>query len=133
MNDAPVLVNEKFHVTSKWPFSERHYKMEYKPLSEEGEQIDARDVAHVHTKRSSRGKRFGGLSPRSWSKSQLAVLGFVIAAAVQSKLQQGRITVNSGRGGSDMNKLIGGGCGRGMCPLPREARKRLTDRHPAHN
>ncbi|KAL5475161.1 hypothetical protein EMCRGX_G027227 [Ephydatia muelleri] len=86
MNDAPVLVNEKFHVTSKWPFSERHYKMEYKPLSEEGEQIDARDVAHVHTKRSSRGKRFGGLSPRSWSKSQLAVLGFVIAAAVQTSL-----------------------------------------------
>ena len=41
--------------------------------------------------------------------------------------------LEGGGGGVLHEKLIGGGCGRGMCPLPREARKLLTDRHPAHD
>lgn len=81
MNGAPVLLGEKLHI--KWPFSERLYKTEYKTFSESREQIDAGDIAHVKTKGSS---RFGGLSPSSWTKSQLAMLTFVIAAVVQSKL-----------------------------------------------
>ena len=97
MNGAPVLLGEKLHI--KWPFSERLYKTEYKTFSESREQIDAGDIAHVKTKGSS---RFGGLSPSSWTKSQLAMLTFVIAAVVQMiavVTMQVLIIVNGGHGG----------------------------------